>query len=894
MYIPPEPLSAQRLLKELKDLNVLLHIRLNLHDDLPVQFNDYTIGSGRVTFKVESEFELDLSIGDDDPSSQFWFVDFRLLFPSVSEIPNAQMRLLLEDRINRALAAGGLAESYEMLHEFTLTHRINLLRRQALEMSRGPWTGSLRVENLHRSLVVQYWSARPGKKSWVQIGIRSSLHDTRQVAQQAKTAHIFAKCFRDGKEIEKLGFTVDDQQWDMESILKIMIAAHVSSIMHDVKDRFEETLADSVDFPIQLSESESELLDARLDIPLNASAIGSILIEPISGDFALRPVTTNSTRYESILNDRKEKSTDLFPVLESWRASEIQSSTELCAENAGLRSVILSGLGRDTIRTTFGTGILRTSFFNTPEWAGTDWYIAVSISSQSQSWWVTRISTNARGTAIAQKESIKDSEGFTGYLGPSPGMYADLERLAVATVFQSVLCAHLRRLAVPHMALDSIYDARGRRASMTLDGTALLNTGAPPEVDQATKPSVLAEGATKLELHGLVPNRPDGKATTYMFRGQLNDAIAKPHILPELRADDLEIDAHAKFALSVQSRLGSLAPIDQFVTRMCSLQRLAIFLDVLHQHKLPWESVHVSSIRFRYSKSPSLAVTIDFSSQQQGPVLSLHPATSNTHIRIFRRLDDLLHTPGLDLATKLHSGLRILSLSLPLLRYLDTLESADRKGNRIRIHIRGLSDYLLGYPRLDFALRVRIHQRRGLSLWLIEPVYHNFFTDLSSPRHASAQKLQDGLKALLAQSGDGYTGLTEGVAAESRAVAGVLASIDRLGTECELLALPPRPKRIEKPAETQKAQEQSQAQGQVPIQQQDKTVAQKGKLPQMPPQPNAPGNQTQRAKLQPASANGAAINGAAQGPGQGQNQGQGQGQGHAQKRPPDHDIVVLD
>ncbi len=114
----------------------MLSVRLTLdeYDKIPFQFRDYSISSGRVTFKVEGEFEVDLTIADEDFEKQFWFIDFRFLFqPAPAELSD-RVRQFIEKKVNDALATDGLAGCYRFLHEFVLTHKISEFYRQALDL----------------------------------------------------------------------------------------------------------------------------------------------------------------------------------------------------------------------------------------------------------------------------------------------------------------------------------------------------------------------------------------------------------------------------------------------------------------------------------------------------------------------------------------------------------------------------------------------------------------------------------------------------------------------------------------------------------------------------------------------------------------------------------------
>ena len=75
-------------MKILRNINAHLSIRLGLHETLPPHFRDYKIASGRASFAVTDEFEIDLAIGDEDMKSQLYVIDVRPMFePSMFRRP---------------------------------------------------------------------------------------------------------------------------------------------------------------------------------------------------------------------------------------------------------------------------------------------------------------------------------------------------------------------------------------------------------------------------------------------------------------------------------------------------------------------------------------------------------------------------------------------------------------------------------------------------------------------------------------------------------------------------------------------------------------------------------------------------------------------------------------
>ncbi|KAK3045081.1 hypothetical protein LTS18_014622, partial [Coniosporium uncinatum] len=143
-YIPAEPLTPQQMLKTLRNMNIQLSLRLNLHEKIPRYLRGWTVRSGRATFYSPLEFELDVAISSEEPSSQFWFIDIRFLFEPAPALPDGRFRQGLENQANVKLYESGLVGCYDFFHSLVMTHKIAILRGQAIEMSRGAWIDVMR------------------------------------------------------------------------------------------------------------------------------------------------------------------------------------------------------------------------------------------------------------------------------------------------------------------------------------------------------------------------------------------------------------------------------------------------------------------------------------------------------------------------------------------------------------------------------------------------------------------------------------------------------------------------------------------------------------------------------------------------------------------------------
>lgn len=292
-----------------------MSVRLNLedHDKIPYQLRDYEIDSGRVTFKVKGEFEVDLTIADEDFEKQFWFLNFRFDFsPAPRDLPEALMTFV-EMKVNDALGSDGLRGCYEFLHEFVLTHKINELRRQAVVLSRGRWIENVKVERLNRALSIQYWTNRVSAsdvkpvKSWIIVGINSGKAPPRNSPPGTRpTSYLALRWFRDGKEIKDVDVAVDGEEISAEALLKRIIAKHVEHILSSMyakllsKPRFEKRQAS-----VSLCISSEEPSESTLAIQLTHSQTLTMRLNTTTGHFNMQPATRSLiSRAETFLNQR--------------------------------------------------------------------------------------------------------------------------------------------------------------------------------------------------------------------------------------------------------------------------------------------------------------------------------------------------------------------------------------------------------------------------------------------------------------------------------------------------------------------------------------------------------------------------------------------------------------
>lgn len=390
-------------IKWINELNTLLSVRLNLedHDKIPSQFRDYTIDSGRVTFKVVGEFEVDLTIADEDFDKQFWFIDFRFTFsPAPQELSEA-LRVFLEMKVNEALANDGLRGCYELLHELTLTHKINELRRQAVQLSRGRWIENLKVERLNRALSVQYWTnrlpttaANTGPKSWIIVGVNSGRKTKpRSPPVTNATSHLELRWFQDGKEVRDVDVAIDNQDISAETLIKKIVAKHVGNILSSIYDRllskprFEKRQAS-----ISLAISSEDPSESALVAQLTHAQSLTVQINPTTGMFTMQPAAQSYVyKGEAFLNQRSRNVVeDGVMQIESIRWQSAFGELIRLGEGQGWHVSRRPVSSEEVKRLHASREPHNMLWLRREGWAAT-WYLVVCLSLAGDTWWLVEM-----------------------------------------------------------------------------------------------------------------------------------------------------------------------------------------------------------------------------------------------------------------------------------------------------------------------------------------------------------------------------------------------------------------------------------------------------------------------------------------------------------------------
>jgi mediator of RNA polymerase II transcription subunit 14 len=337
---------------------------------------------------VAGEFEVDLTIADEDPEKQFWFIDFRFLFtPTTSDVPEP-LRFTIESRVNAALERDGLAGCYKFLHELVLTHKISEIRRQAIELSRGRWIETLQVEPLHRALSIQYWVDRYGPRSWIILGVDSGKGKDGRPDPKA-TSRISLRWFRDSKEIKDHGIALELTTISAETLLRTVISKHIFHILESTyKTLSAKPLFSNRQLSISFRVPETKPADPELKVQLTRHGKINITIEPMTGRFSISPACKLASMAELELNyQTKDPAANAHEAIENLRCYSVTEEIVNRALSVGWVSAKNPGLKAEDLKPIVPRDTLHLSWFRRAGWKQ-DWVVALSSGMSGERWWL--------------------------------------------------------------------------------------------------------------------------------------------------------------------------------------------------------------------------------------------------------------------------------------------------------------------------------------------------------------------------------------------------------------------------------------------------------------------------------------------------------------------------
>ncbi len=225
-FIDLKPLSPQIIMKTQQDLNILLSLKLSLLDsnELPKQFYNYKISNGRVTLHVDSQFEADLGIADNNINSPFFLIQFRFLIDGSTNLPDSNKKRL-EITCNEVLSQKGLPGLYEILNKFTISYKLYTIHKRLLKLRVGLWSGCIKHTYYpERSIIIlRYWIERTNSKNIIEIGV-------------TKNNTLGFRWFKDNVLVNNKdhGIIINNGNLDVKWLLETITFLHSSDLLHNV------------------------------------------------------------------------------------------------------------------------------------------------------------------------------------------------------------------------------------------------------------------------------------------------------------------------------------------------------------------------------------------------------------------------------------------------------------------------------------------------------------------------------------------------------------------------------------------------------------------------------------------------------------------------------------
>ncbi|KAK9364730.1 mediator complex subunit MED14-domain-containing protein [Lipomyces kononenkoae] len=714
-YIPPKPLSPQTILHTLRDLNVLLSLRLALTDDIPVPFQSYKIANGRVTFCVVSEFEVDLGIVDDDPNSRFFLIDFRFNFKPMSTITPA-IRAMVERVGNEVLTSKGLDGLYDCLQNFTLAYKLLILQQQLLLLANATWSGTLNISYFveRQAIAIQYWSEHPGRKSTAEIGVlQSKILGVRWLP----------------RDFPPETFAIDQDEISAQTLLSQIIIHHIQNVLAAVNTGF---LASPVHK--SLPDLITPVSDTKLKIRLTPSLTTYLTVEHLTGRMVLEGTTDLIASAEKALNTQTDIQSST-QILVNLRHLSIQREVEDFVNSAGWEVIKITNIRPDDIRQKYGVAVRHMTTMRQRHWIR-GWFIVVTITESAINLWFSEFKPVEGGWSIARNEALEVGVLDTLY---SPIRLSQLAAAMSARIAFHFITNSLHERNIPYELVLPPPDVHGSAAlelpSLEFDSSAVTK-------------SSWAKSAFKLEF---IPSDGGEGRNAIIVTGVMEKSSALRSVStnsPDVILDGQNGRFFLKFYMPASHQI-----LHQILERLSQIERSVSYVNTLQSFNLKLEEVSLSRIIFEYAPGLRMALTISGEGKMKMGLSDMNP-----HRRIQFFLQDVLDNEGLK------SLLAVLPATLPLLRLASYIDSGD-----VYFITHSTKRYRIIYYAHKHAIDIELRDKDDRKMLYVRDAYGDI----------PGYKQADMCNSIWNSSGPGLVGLESGIVCEIDVIEDLLSRIHK-------------------------------------------------------------------------------------------------------------------
>lgn len=254
--VPPDPITPSERRSTLQRLNQVIQHRLVTGNLLP-QMRNLKIESGRVTFHVEHEFEVSMTVMGDGPNIPWRLLDIDILVEDKETGDGkALVHQLQVQYVHQVVQArlvdnpNPLTEVYTCLHFFCQSLQLEVLYSQTLRLCRDRLDGHIHVDEYipGKCLSISYWRELTSKDPRSELGYRLTvLVDIHDPARPLSVLHVPAlgnKVGGHSEECEIADRAIRSDLLSMERLLVHTIYVRTKSRLSDLKTELQTMLKD--------------------------------------------------------------------------------------------------------------------------------------------------------------------------------------------------------------------------------------------------------------------------------------------------------------------------------------------------------------------------------------------------------------------------------------------------------------------------------------------------------------------------------------------------------------------------------------------------------------------------------------------------------------------------
>lgn len=249
--MPPDPITPNEKRQTLQRLNQVIQHRL-VTGKLLHQMRKFKINNGCVTFHVDNEFEVSLTVMGDGPNVPWRLLEIDILVEDKETGDGkALVHTLQVNYIHQVIQArlvenkNALAEVYNCLHFFCQSLQLEVLYTQTLRLMIDRLDENIHVDEYipGSKLTVSYWRELTSKDPKSELGYRLTVQaDPNDNARPLAVFHL--PSIGNKESLEVADRAVRSEHLSMERLLVHTVYIRSLSRLNDIKVEFQTFLKD--------------------------------------------------------------------------------------------------------------------------------------------------------------------------------------------------------------------------------------------------------------------------------------------------------------------------------------------------------------------------------------------------------------------------------------------------------------------------------------------------------------------------------------------------------------------------------------------------------------------------------------------------------------------------